>query len=218
MCDKAANQDTTDRKIVMIQPRRPLDTSIHLLIILMLMAAVPGRIYAEVGGMDIPENASVRKYGSGWQCDRGYRKVDVNCKAINVPDNAYPTNRSYGRGWECTRGYRMKDEACVIINVPPNAYLGSSGVGSWKCDRGYRAVDESCVAINVPPNGYLSDNSYGPGWKCDRGHRAAAETCLALIVPENAHIDYSGSDWACNPPYRSQQGRCALRSNDSPAY
>jgi len=163
MCGKAANQRATDKKIVMIQLRPLLDTSIHLLILVMLLAAIPDRIFAEVGATNIPENASLRKYGSGWLCDRGYRGVGGNCDVVDVPDNAYSTNRSYGRGWECNRGYRMKDETSVIVKVPPNAYLGSPRGDSWKCHRGYRAVGESCVAIKVPPIGYLSDNSYGPG-------------------------------------------------------
>ena len=69
----------------------------------------------------------------------------------------------------------------------------------------------ACVAIAVPPNGYLTGAPYGSGWKCERGYRAADEVCDDLKLPQNAHVDYSGNDWDCNPPYRKQQGKCVLR-------
>ncbi len=32
----------------------------------------------------------------------------------------------------------------------------------------------------------------------------------AIDIPENAHLDYSGRDWECAPPYRRRQNNCAL--------
>ena len=109
--------------------------------ILLALVATPGVVFAEVGSGGIPENAHAKAYGSGWECDRGFREVDEICAPIKVPSNAYPTNRSYGRGWECARGYQEIDDACVAVQVPSNAYLWSSG-DRWKCDRGYREVNE----------------------------------------------------------------------------
>jgi hypothetical protein len=110
--------------------RPPRDMSIHCLILLALLAAVPGLVLAQNGNDMVPENAHAKSYGDGWECDRGYREVDKVCVAIKVPANAYPTNTSYGRGWECIRGYLEVDEACAAIKVPPNAYVSSSG-DSW---------------------------------------------------------------------------------------
>jgi len=31
-----------------------------------------------------------------------------------------------------------------------------------------------------------------------------------IDIPENAHLDYSGRDWECDPPYRRRQNNCAL--------
>lgn len=182
----------------------------QLLILLVILTAVPVRAFAKDGTVEIPEHASAKKYGSGWECDRGYREINGACAAVKVPANAYPTNVPYGRGWECVRGYRKVDETCAAIKVPPNAYLNSSG-DRWKCDRGYRKVDDACIAVKVPANGYFVDSSYEVGWKCERGYRAVNETCVAVKVPENAHLDYSGNEWDCNRPYQKQQDGCVLR-------
>jgi hypothetical protein len=184
----------------------------HALVVAILLIATPGFTHAEEKLARTPENASVNKYGTGWLCDQGYRESHGECKAIDVPINAYATNKSFGRGWECKRGYRMVDEGCLRIEVPPNAYLDMSSGRSWRCRRGYRTLREGCVAIKVPENGYLSGTSYGPGWKCERGYDAIVEAGVALKLPENAHIDYSGNDWACNRPYRRQDDRCVPSS------
>lgn len=199
------------RDLLMLGRRRPHAILIHLFILSIVFAGFPYHVSAKGELGAVPENASPSTYGSGWLCDRGYREVDEECIAVEIPANAYATNESYGRGWECNRGYRRERKACVIIKVPPNAYLDSPAGYGWKCNRGYRAVDEACVEIKVPRNGYLSGSAHGSGWKCDRGFQAVEETCLALELPANAHIDYSGNDWVCNQPYRKQQGKCWLR-------
>ena len=96
----------------------------------------------------------------------------------------------------------------MAIHVPANAYLRYTGIG-WACNRGYRVDGNACVAIAVPANAYLSEATYGPGWKCERGYRAVDTKCVAVQLPENAHLDYSGSDWDCDPPYRKRQNTCA---------
>ena len=100
----------------------------------------------------------MKRYGGGWECDRGYQSVRRSCVAIAVPTNAYLD--SSGRGWHCSRGYREDNGACAKVEVPPHAFLGSRG-SEWKCDRGYRRADQSCVAIEVPENAYL-ESSGGP--------------------------------------------------------
>ena len=193
----------------MSRMRRPRNIFIHSLFFLTLLAVAPCLVLAEDGSVEIPKNARAKSFGSGWECNRGYREVNGACAAVKVPANAFPTNASYGHGWQCSRGYRQADESCAAIKIPPNAYLDASG-DRWRCDRGYQSVDEACVAVKVPPNGYLTDSSYGPGWECDRGYQSVDAACVAVKVPENAHLNYSGNDWDCNQPYRKQQGRCTL--------
>ena len=157
--------------------RRSREISIHSLIFVALLAVVPGLAFAQSGSVEIPENARVKGYGSGWEYDRGFRTVDGACVAIEVPAKAYPTNALYGRGWGCVRGYREVNEACAAINVPPNAYLNSSG-DQWKCDRGYRAIDEACVAVKVPEKAHLDYS--GHGWDCNRPYREEQNRCVLL--------------------------------------
>ena len=77
----------------------------------------------EPSNSKVPDNATAKTYGSGWDCDSGYRQEGSACEAIVVPENAYPTNRSYGSGWSCERGYLAEGPECIAINLPANAYL-----------------------------------------------------------------------------------------------
>jgi hypothetical protein len=115
--------------------RRHRSLLIHPLILLAFLATRPGVAFTQDGAAEIPENAHAKSYGSGWECDQGYRDFNGACEAVQVPANAYSTSlsASYGRGWEC--------------------------------DHGYRAADEACVAVKVPENGYLAASAYGPGWQ-----------------------------------------------------
>jgi len=185
-------------------------TCFFMSMVMFLSIAPSGAAHAQDASLEIPANAGANTYGTGWTCNPGFRSRDDECHAIEVPPNAYATNKSFGRGWECSRGYRLTDGACVRIDVPQNAYLDMSTGRRWRCERGYRVRDQECVAIEVPKNGYLSGTSYGPGWKCERGYAVVGGDCIALQLPDNAHIDYSGNDWACNPPYRKQDGKCVL--------
>lgn len=182
----------------------------HISIVAIVSFAISGAAHAQDGSVEIPPKASASEHGAGWFCDPDYREREGECKAIEVPPNAYATYKSFGSGWECNRGYRLTDGACVRIAVPPNAYLDMTSGRRWRCERGYRVRDLECVAIIVPENGYLSDNSYDAGWKCNRGYAAAEGDCVALQLPDNAHIDYSGNDWACDPPYRKRGEGCVL--------
>src|SRR5210317_1731993 len=122
------------------------------ILIVQLFAA---NVWAEKAEM--PKNSSPRSYGSGWDCDSGYRQVNNTCDQIVLTENAYLTNQSYGSGWACKRGYLIDGLACVAIKVPANGYLSDSSYkpGS-KCERGYQALKDSCIAVNVPPHGYLA--------------------------------------------------------------
>lgn len=186
-------------------------TCFHISIVAILSIAMSGAVYAQDTSLEIPANASANRYGAGWLCDPGYRERDGECKAIEVPPNAYATNKPYGRGWGCSRGYLLTDGACVRIEVPPNAYLDMTSGRRWQCERGYRVRAQECVAIEVPENGYLSGNSYDAGWKCKRGYAAVDGDCVFLQLPDNAHIDYSGNDWTCNAPYFKRGDSCVLR-------
>jgi hypothetical protein len=163
--------------------------------------------------VELPANAYLNApEGDRWTCNRGYRQVKQACVAVNVPSNAY-LNSSRSAAWTCDRGYRQVEDACVIIKAPLNGYLTDSSYGrpGWKCERGHRAVKGACVAVNVPQNAFLEESSYGAGWRCERGFRKVKGSCLVVQIPENAHLDYSGTAWECNPPFRKQGDRCAAR-------
>ena len=88
--------------------RRPRVISIHSLIFLASLAAAPGVVFAQGGSVGMPENARVKSYGSGWECNRGYREFNGACIAIKVPPNGYLN--SSGDGWKCDRGYRAVND------------------------------------------------------------------------------------------------------------
>ena len=163
----------------------------HPLILLALQSTASAVALAQGDSAEIPENAHANSYGSGWQCDYGYRAVDEV-------------------GWRYFGGFCVRlagsaiadigvDEACVAVKVPENSYLANFAFGpGWQCDRGYRAVDEACVAIRVPENGYSTNSAYGSGWQCDRGYRAVDELawpsrCRRTAIWRTLRTDLAGS-------------------------
>lgn len=181
----------------------------YTLIFLSLWITAPSLVSAKSASNDLPENATAKSYGEGWNCNQGYRERKGACFAVRVPANAYPTNKTYGKGWECKRGFREAVNACEQIKVPQNGYLDYTGI-KVKCDRGYLLVKKHCVLIKVPENGYLKASSYGPGWECERGYRADRGACKPFKVPENAYISYSGKEWECSKPHVKKRGKCIL--------
>jgi len=85
--------------------------------------------FAESSSAMFPENAHAKSYGTGWECNPGYRQVENSCAALEVPANAFPTNASYGAGWECKRGYQEISGTCTMINVPAHGHLNVYGDG-----------------------------------------------------------------------------------------
>jgi hypothetical protein len=45
-------------------------------------------VLAQTSVVMVPENAHVKGYGTGWECNLGYREVNAGCAAIMVPANA----------------------------------------------------------------------------------------------------------------------------------
>jgi hypothetical protein len=170
-------------------------------------AGVPA--HAQQAATATPDNATDKRYGEGWTCDRGFRASADGCEAIAIPDNAYPTGSAYGPGWACSRGYRKSRDLCIAIPVPANAYLTSGG-DRWVCERGFRRSGNSCEVIAVPDNAYLTGSAAGSGWTCERGFRPVRERCEPVAVPENAHLDRFGTDWECDPPYVRVADSCRL--------
>ena len=108
----------------MARIKRLHSNRIRPLFFLIALVLTPSLAFGQGTSRNIPENSHPKKYGSGWECDQGYRKIDQTCEALNIPANAYPSDSSYGRrGWECERGYKRLDETCAAINLPPDAYL-----------------------------------------------------------------------------------------------
>jgi hypothetical protein len=204
-----------------------------LLLGLSLCAALP----VAAGPSELPEHARASRYGSGWECASGFRRVGDHCAHIVVPAHGYLD--ASGRDWRCDRGYLRVDNRCAAIQVPQNAYLDDVHGKGWRCERDYREVNGACVRIEVPLNAHATASSYGSGWDCDRGFRLAGSACLPVAVPAqgflsrsgdafecergyrkddaaciavrlpaNAHLDYSGSDWRCDEGFHTRGTRC----------
>ena len=158
-------------------------------------------------GQAMPENASPKSYGDGWECDIGYRLKNWDCLAIVIPANAYETNRTYGSGWECHHGFREVDEtACVAVVVPDGGFLDPSGE-RWRCLRGFVKVNDACQEVLVPENAYLVD---GSNWECSRGFEKANDGCSAIEVPLNGYLNGSryGQPWSCERGFFERNDLC----------
>ncbi len=184
----------------------------------LLMAALP--VHAQSAAPMMPENASAKSYGDGWACDIGYRLSGDVCAIINVPDNAYSTNRTYGRGWECLHGFQFDGSAgCVKVFVPMGGFLDSSGE-RWQCLRGFSKLGETCVELVVPTNAYLVDSAYGSTWVCNRGFEIKDDDCVAIEVPPNAYLNESGygTPWTCERGFVERAGACEAVAIPANAY
>jgi hypothetical protein len=133
-----------------------------------------GAFAAQAGTVSVPDNAHRKNYGSGWECDKGFREEDSSCAAVHVPENAFGTNSSFGLGWECSWGFRQAGQHCVAFRVPENAYLNAFG-DKWKCDRGFKARGDRCHKIAIPENAHLDFS--GNDWECDRPNRKITGKC-----------------------------------------
>jgi hypothetical protein len=78
--------------------RQTLGASIHALVFLAVLVSVPGVLIAKSRTVEIPENARAKNYGSGWECNRGYRAAGKRCVAVKTPANSFPTVSRYGQG------------------------------------------------------------------------------------------------------------------------
>ena len=176
--------------------------------------------FAQTSTQPMPENARVKSYGDGWECNIGFRLNENACVAVIVPENAYSTNRSYGSGWQCRHGFRITDEAaCVAVEVPEGGFLDPSGK-RWRCLRGYIKVDDICREIVLPANAYLADASYGSPWTCNRGFEATGDLCTAIFVPANAYLNGSGygQPYTCERGFFEQDGLCEAVTIPANAY
>lgn len=163
--------------------------------------------------VDIPENASLDYWGTGWDCNRGYKEnyTKGTCEKVVVPQNA--SLDYFGSGWDCNRGYKENytKGTCEKVEIPANASLDYFGSG-WDCNRGYKENYSrgTCEKVVVPQNASL--DYFGSGWDCNRGYKENYSTnqCEKVVVPQNASLDYFGSGWNCNTGYMRAGNDCVL--------
>ena len=141
-----------------------------ILIAMLLLALGSSVAAAQAKPVDeAPPNSHESAYGGGWDCDRGYQRIQQSCLALVVPSNAYLD--SSGDGWACERGFRKLKDGCIEIDLPPHAFLGASG-NRWECQRGYRKAEQSCEVIDIPASAYLDASGgyiYGEFWGMELG-------------------------------------------------
>ena len=85
--------------------------SMHPQILLISLLITLNLSFAYDTSPDIPENAHPKKYGSGWECERGFRAVGESCEAVAVPDNAHLDYS--GNRWECNPPYVEHLDECI---------------------------------------------------------------------------------------------------------
>lgn len=140
--------------------------------------------FGQTAGQLVPENASAKSYGNGWECLHGLRRTDeIACVAVELPEGGFfdPS----GEQWRCLRGHIKLDDACQEIVRPANAYLADPSFGStWTCERRFEATGDQCTAIAIPANGYLNGSGYGQPWRCERGFFEQTVLCEAVRSPQ----------------------------------
>ena len=71
----------------------------------------------------LPANSEAGRFGSDWECKRGFRRQDDSCLEVKLPNHAFLANTTYGKGWECHYGYAEKGGQCIAVQLPANSYL-----------------------------------------------------------------------------------------------
>jgi hypothetical protein len=155
---------------------------------------------------ELPDHARVSRYGSGWDCASGFRRVGAACVHIAVPANGYLD--ASGNDWRCDRGYLNVNDRCVAIQVPKNGYLDDVYGKGWRCDRDYREANGACVRIQVPVNAHAIGSTYGSGWECDRGFRLVGSSCQPVAVPAQGFLSRSGDSWECERGFSRDGAAC----------
>jgi len=79
--------------------RRPCGAPRRSQMGLALLSTICSIAFAQAAPGEAPDNATATRYGSGWQCNRGFREVSGACIAVKVSDNGYATKSPYGRAW-----------------------------------------------------------------------------------------------------------------------
>jgi hypothetical protein len=202
--------DRASRRVFMhIEPRRRLAAAACLLFGASLLAAYP-RASSQADERAPPRNAYASRYGSGWECSRGFRQVEEACVPIRVPANAYLD--FFGNDWDCNRGYVKDDQGvgCKAVKMPTNAHADDAGAfgAGWECDRGYRDVSGRCTRIVVPTNAYYSEFSLDRGWECDPGYRQEGRTCMAVRAPAHGFLVGDRDEWACERGFTKRADSC----------
>ena len=186
-------------------------TALHLisLFVLLSFSLAETTLAAEV-----PSNASPRKFGDGWDCNRGYAKdaSSTKCEPVQVPENGQLN--VFGNAWECKRGFAKSGSGteCVEVLLPQNAVLDYTG-HNWVCARGFKkdSSGKACAQVYVPQNAELDFT--GQRWTCKRGFKPgeSSTACEAVAIPEYGQLDYSGRDWVCKSGYKREGAfKCAL--------
>jgi hypothetical protein len=73
----------------------------------LLLLTSPG---SKAASPDLPEYAHI-SHGFHWKCDRGFRRVEDECQAVQVPEHAY-LNYS-GHDWSCEGDFRRLRDRCT---------------------------------------------------------------------------------------------------------
>ncbi len=129
---------------------------------------------SEVASSEVPEHAYTT-YGDSWNCERGFKKTEDECRSIKVPEHAFLPE--YGSSWRCERGFKKTEDECQSIKVPEHAFLSDSSWGNdgWRCERGFKKAEDECRSIKVPEHAFLSD--YGNSWSCERSFKRDGNRC-----------------------------------------
>src|SRR5579862_8236458 len=113
---------------------KPVKRRTSVLLASVLLLAAAAAVSAEGDVKAPPSNAHTGRYGSGWECLRGFQRVGEACVAVKVPANAYLS--ASGSDWDCNRGYVKANQGCATVRVPVNAYQNDEAFGrGWQCNR-----------------------------------------------------------------------------------
>src|SRR5680860_1258952 len=128
---------------------------------------------------EAPPHSHPKRYGEGWECDRGYRVKDNLCVKIQVPANAYLS--AHGRYWTCKRGFLKDGDSCIKISVPKTGFLDDRVYEGWSCKIGYQKEEAECAVVEVPENAHPVYSAFSKGWECNRRYKEEGRECIRVV-------------------------------------
>jgi hypothetical protein len=153
------------------------------LVLVLVTIGVASTPINEAQSQSVPPNARLNILGTGWECNKGFKRAGNECKKVEIPANA---SLDYlGHDWQCNKGFKRAGNECKKVEIPANASLDYLG-HDWQCNKGFKRAGNECKKVEIPANASL--DYLGHDWQCNKGFKRSGTKCTAMTDSEKAAV------------------------------